>query len=211
MTRLLLSTLAISTLFACIGDKSTSDDTAPPDTEGEGDADADSDSDSDTDADTDSDSDADVNGFAGVVTWTYGLDLDSDIFDDPNDFTCQFIWDTVGTKSAELCDECEWALDLNLTYNAGASNNAGGCLADESNADFAWTLGFDGDYYGYADYQVMWYFSPTYGEWGTGASFGAYFDGTYLAFSSGKFAYPVEYNGGSYYYTYGWFGSGTTY
>lgn len=197
MTRLLISTLAISTLFACVGDKSTTDDTAPVDSEG--DADADSDSDSDTDADTDSDADADVSGFTGVMAFVYGFDPD------PTNFGCVLFWNTTGTpSSADTCADCEWQLDFNLAYDSANSSDILGC---HDGSDFTWTLGYDQDYYGY--YEVMWYYSPDYAEWSP--VWGAQWDGTNLVFGGGYYQYPYSYNGQDYYYTRTWYGYGTTY
>jgi hypothetical protein len=198
MTRLLISALAVSTLFACVGDKSSTDDTAPVTDDSEGDADADSDSDSDTDADTDSDSDADVSGFDGVMSFVYGFDTD------PNAFACVLFWNTTGSaSSADACADCEWELDFNLAYDSANSDDTGGC---HDGSDFSWTLGYDQDYYGY--YEVMWYYSPTYGDWSP--VWGAAWDGTNLVFGGGYYQYPYSYNGADYYYTRTWYGYGTT-
>lgn len=197
MTRLLISTLAISTLFACVGDKSTTDDTAPPDSEG--DADADSDSDSDTDADTDSDSDADVNGFTGVMGFLAGLDTD------PDYIPCALVFNTTGSPSgADACADCEWQLDFNLAYDSANSQDLEGC---HDGSDINWTFGYDADYYGY--YEVMWYYSAYYAEWSP--LWPAAWDGTNLQFGGGDYQYPYEYNGDQYYYTRYWGGYGTTY
>lgn len=205
MTRLLFASLAISTLFACAGDKAGTDDTAEGDADTDADTDSDTDADSDADTDSDADADAEITSFVGFTSFIGGYDNNKDVYDDLSVFECALIWDTVGTASSVSCDNCEWALDFTLTYDRVNSNNTGGCLADETNADYQWTMGYDsGFYYGAP---VMMYYNATYAEWSL--VFYARIDGAKLLFYEGSyFAFPTTYNDKPYYRTNGWIGYG---
>lgn len=133
-------------------------------------------------------------------TWTgtYVYTVQGAGADEPG---CELHFDFVGQATENLCEDCEYAFDLDFTYDADASVNTWRCV-DPSDADFSWTLGYDADFYGYP-MGAIWYYHE-YGAYWT-QSFYSQLDGDTLSFG-----YEVETSAYYYeYYLYSYEGSGT--
>jgi hypothetical protein len=184
---LALLTLGMVSTVACFTGK---DDTG----ETEGDTDADADADSDTDADSDSDADTDLTGtYEGFETFDYyyGPDVGSR--------ACSLRWDASGTPITP-CSGCDWAFNVAMTYDSGASTDDGSCASLAGDASYGY--GYMADYYGYGAYLMYQYGSAWY-AW-AGASFGG---GTFT-YETGTIDYPWDYYGHypGYYLTNMWAG-----
>jgi hypothetical protein len=113
------------------------------------------------------------------------------------DVWCAWSFNDSGTP-AEPCPECDWAFDVNFSYDS-VNDYVGGC-GDLS--DFSIRLGYDS---GYDGGPVMWGYAEEYGEWYP--AFVAEMSGEELAF--GYYAYEVSDYYDSYYYGYTWYSIAT--
>jgi hypothetical protein len=102
--------------------------------------------------------------------------------------SCDLYFSITGAGTSSVCDDCAFALDLDLAYDSALSTNDGTC----STSDLAWVMGYAPDPASYAA-PVAYY---QYGSSWT-AAFYADFDGEYLTFGGGYY----EYWTGSTYYT----------
>ena len=165
---------------------------------GEGDTDTDSDADSDTDADADADSDtdADVDSYEGYETFDYGFGPGYGYR------ACSLYWDASGTPVSG-CTGCEWAFDVFMSYDRGASTDDGTCAKLAANASYGY--GYMEDYSGYGSFLMYQYGSDWY-AWAY-----ASFSGSNFSYYTGYEDYPYDYGGAypGYYYTNMWAGEAT--
>ena len=123
---------------------------------------------------------------AGAALFLYGDSATT------GSLSCDLYYAVTGTGTSSVCDDCAFALDLDLAYDATLSTNDGSC----STSDAAWVIGYAPNPSGYTSpvayyqYASSWY-----------AAFYADFDGEYLSFGGGYYEY---WDGSSYYtnYTY---------
>ena len=183
----------------CGGQEGDADTDADSDTDADGDGDADADGDSDTDADGDSDADADTDADYTVYEgWeAYELHYGSGA----EQYDCSLLWSASGTTVAP-CDGCEWAFEVYMTYDAGASSHDGTCERWATDAIYGY--GYMADYHGYGAFLMYQYGSGWY-AWAY-----ASFAGGDFSYHAGVEDYPYDY-GGQYpgYYTDIWFGEAT--
>lgn len=106
-------------------------------------------------------------------------------------------------KPADIaCDDCEFAFNLEFTYEPDESVNTWSCLDNEETADFSWTLGYDANLYGY-DIGVFWLYHPQGAYWSLG--FYTALDGDTLSFHNDYYSLAYYYD----YYDYSFDGIGT--
>ena len=125
-------------------------------------------------------------GVSGTMDFFYG---DSTV---PNDFDCELVYAVTGDPAASACDDCAFAFDLDLAYDASQSTNSG-C----STADLAWTVGYVPEPDAYS-FPVLYYAYG--GSWEP--VFAAYFDGTTLLWAGGDYNTSTATG----YYTLYWYG-----
>ena len=125
-------------------------------------------------------------GVSGTMDFFYG---DSTV---PNDFDCELVYAVTGDPAASACDDCAFAFDLDLAYDASQSTNSG-C----STADLAWTVGYVPEPDAYS-FPVLYY--EYGGSWEP--VFAAYFDGTTLLWAGGDYNTSTATG----YYTLYWYG-----
>jgi hypothetical protein len=185
-----LLTLGLVSTVACFTGK---DDTGFEET----DTDADADADSDTDADADADADADYTTYEGYETFDYGYGAGAGFRN------CSLRWDASGTPTTG-CTGCEWAFNVAMTYDSGASSDDGSCASLAANASYGY--GFAYDPYGYGIDFLMYQYGSTFYAWAY-----ASFSGSDFSYYTGYEDYPYDYGGQypGYYYTNMWAGEAT--
>ena len=142
----------------------------------------------------------------GIETWTgeetflYGFETKKDVFE------CDMHWDTRGVLSSVPCPDCDYAFDIDFTYDSASSVASSACSGFAG--DIQLTLGFDSDYYygTSGPFSVMLYYSAYYAEW-------SYFNYANFDETSGLLKnygyylnYPYTYKGKKYYLTNIWYG-----
>ena len=184
-------------------DEADADADADADTDTDTDSDADSDADADADADSDADADADADAdtdtemdYEGYETFDYGYGEGAGFR------SCSMYWDAKGGEITP-CTGCEWAFEVSMTYDAGASTDDGTCASLAMDASYGY--GYDADYQGYGSFLMYRYGSNWY-AW-------AYAElvGSEISYHVGYIDYPYD-SGGSYpgyYYTNYWSGAAT--
>ena len=217
LARSLMALLFISTLPGCFGsdkedeDEDDEEDTAEGDADTDADSDTDTDTDSDIDTDIDSDTDADADGDTDAdsdadTDADSDTDTDSDTDADPEFTTfegysylnagsspgrtdfCSVYWQAVGTPSSSLCPGCDWAFEIDFTYDTETSLNGFGICVDD---DYSMTLGTDGTY--------VFYFNGT--AWEPTATVIGWDPDGYANNFSASLAWEDDYTFGYYTYT----------
>lgn len=117
----------------------------------------------------------------GTYTWT----IEGTGADEPG---CALVFRFEGRPSDKLCDDCEYAFDLDFTWDEDQSINTWDCL-DADQGQFTWTFGYDADLYGY-DITELWFYHD-YGAYWT-PQFQAERDGDTLSFY-GTYSYSAYY------------------
>lgn len=114
---------------------------------------------------------------------------------------CDLYFDFSGGPAESMCEDCEYAFTLEMSYDDERSTNTWGCIGREEH-EFTWTIGYDADFYGY-DVGAIWMFHE-YGAYWTQA-FYATLDGDTLSFAYNYYSSAYYYD----YYIYSYSGSGT--
>jgi len=96
---------------------------------------------------------------------------------------CSRYWDAVGTPTT-ACDDCLFAFDVELIYDAALSMDDGSCA--DSAMDTRFSYAFREDYPGYGSYILVGYDSGFY-AWAS-----ATFEGENLHYTTGVDDYPRD-------------------
>lgn len=84
----------------------------------------------------------------------------------PSVFVCEMYWDSLGVGSSNVCPDCDYAFDVDFTYDTVNSSYTDASCASYA-GDYSLTLAYDADYYypAYGPLPSLFYYNPDYASW----------------------------------------------
>ena len=117
----------------------------------------------------DNDCDDEVDEEACYTKWSGMQYYDQGKYAVPTQRDCEFVFSTAGERSSTYgCPDCLFAFELDLIYDAAATDDNGTCAStthwngDLMHGDTTYNYGYTDDLYGYYGPSWMWEYSPGY-------------------------------------------------